>query len=55
MNQPRPSVWPMVLGGGLTLVLFGVVTSLAFVGAGLLLMLMALAGWIGDLLHAGSD
>jgi hypothetical protein len=55
VHLPRPSVWPMVLGGGLSLVLFGVVTSYAFIAIGVLLILGALAGWIGDLLHAGTE
>jgi hypothetical protein len=45
----------MVLGGGLSLLLFGVVTSYAFIAIGVLLILGAVAGWIGDLLHAGTD
>ena len=55
VHLPRPSVWPMVLGGGLSLLLFGVVTSYAFIAIGVLLILGALAGWIGDLLHAGTE
>ena len=55
VHLPRPSVWPMVLGGGLSLLLFGVVTSYAFMAIGALLILGALAGWIGDLLHAGAE
>jgi hypothetical protein len=45
------SIWPMVLAGGLTLLLFGVPTSLPFsvVGAGI--MAIALRGWIGELRH----
>jgi hypothetical protein len=45
----------MVLGAGLSLLLFGVVTSDAFIAIGVLLILGALTGWIGDLLHAGTD
>jgi hypothetical protein len=55
VQLPRPSVWPMVLAGGLSLVLFGIVTSYAFVALGTLLILGALGGWIGDLLYAGTD
>jgi hypothetical protein len=55
VRLPRPSIWPMVLGGGLSLLLFGVVTSYAFIAIGVLLILGALAGWIGDLLHAPAD
>lgn len=55
VRLPHSSVWPMVLGGGLTLLLFGVVTSHAFIAIGALLLLGAVAGWIGDLLHADAD
>lgn len=55
VQLPRPSVWPMVLGGGLSLLLFGIVTSYAFIAIGMLLILGALGGWIGDLLYAGAD
>jgi hypothetical protein len=55
VHLSRPPIWPMVLGGGLSLLLFGVVTSYAFIAIGVLLILGAVAGWIGDLLHAGTD
>ena len=55
VHLPRPSIWPMVVGAGLSLLLFGVVTSYAFIAIGVFLILGALAGWIGDLLHAGTD
>ncbi len=47
----HPSVWPCVLAAGTTLLLFGVVSSLSFSVVGLLLIVSALGGWIGDLLH----
>ena len=55
IHLPRPSVWPMVLGAGLSLLLFGVVTSYAFIALGVVVVVAALAGWIGDLLDAGAD
>jgi hypothetical protein len=48
---PETSVWPVVLAGGMALLLFGVVTSLSFSVLGALLIVGALKGWIGDLLH----
>jgi hypothetical protein len=51
VHLPRPSYWPMVMGAGITLLLFGVISSLAFSAVGALLMLWALGGWIGDLRH----
>ena len=52
---PEPSVWPVVLAGGMALLLFGVVTSLSFSVLGALLIAGALKGWIGDLLHGRHD
>ncbi len=52
---PEPSLWPVVLAGGMALLLFGVVTSLSFSFVGALLVLAALKGWIGDLLYAQHD
>ena len=52
---PETSVWPVVLAGGMALLLFGVVTSLSFSVLGALLIAGALRGWIGDLLHGRHD
>jgi hypothetical protein len=52
---PETSVWPVVLAGGMALLLFGVVTSLSFSAVGALLIVAALKGWICDLLHARHD
>jgi hypothetical protein len=46
------SIWPAALAAGFALLLFGLVTSLAFSAAGGLMMLGALGGWIGELRHA---
>ena len=51
IHLPSPSIWPVVLAGGITLLLFGVVTSLVFSVVGALLTIWALAGWIGELRH----
>jgi hypothetical protein len=45
------SIWPMALAGGLTLVLFGIPTSLAFSILGVVIAGIALRGWIRELLH----
>ena len=52
---PETSVWPVVLAGGIALLLFGVVTSFSFSVLGALLIVGALTGWIGDLLHVRHD
>jgi hypothetical protein len=51
IHLPRPSVWPAVAGLGITLLGFGVLTSLLFSLAGGLALAGALAGWIGELRH----
>jgi hypothetical protein len=52
---PETSVWPVVLAGGLALLLLGVVTSLSFSVLGALLIAGALRGWVGELLHGRPD
>ena len=49
VHLPSPSVWPFVLGGGVTLMAFGVPTNLLFSLVGVILVAWALAGWIGEL------
>ncbi|HEX8969652.1 MAG TPA: hypothetical protein VF937_17345 [Chloroflexota bacterium] len=53
MNEhlPSPSVWPLTVAGGFTLLAFGVVTSLLISGLGLVLMMWGLSGWIQDMRH----
>ena len=46
-----PSVWPLTVGAGVTLLGFGIVTSLALSVLGLLLMAWGLVGWIQELRH----
>lgn len=46
---PRPTVWPVVLGLGITFLLWGTITSLLVSGVGLVLFVVALIGWIGDI------
>ena len=51
IHLPGPSIWPLVVGVAVTLLAFGVVTSLVFTVVGALLLAWALAGWIGELRH----
>ena len=43
-HLPSPSVWPAVLGAGIALALFGVVTSYFFTAFGVVLMVMGAGG-----------
>jgi hypothetical protein len=45
------SVWPFTVGAGVTLMAFGVVTSLLLSALGVVLLAYGLAGWIRELRH----
>jgi hypothetical protein len=54
MNEPHlpaPSVWPATVGAGVTMMAFGVVTSLYFSAAGVVVLALGLLGWIEELRH----
>jgi hypothetical protein len=48
---PEPGIWPAALAMGITLVVWGLVTSLIITGVGILLFALTLAGWIRDIRH----
>ena len=48
-HLPAPSAWPFVVGGAVTLMAFGVATSLAFSLLGAVLLAWGLIGWIREL------
>jgi hypothetical protein len=48
---PRPTYWPAALAFAITLLAWGIVTSWLIGAVGLALFVLAIAGWIGDLLH----
>ena len=50
-HLPQPSIWPVTIGGGFTLLAFGVLTSLALSALGAVLMAWGLYGWIQELRH----
>src|SRR5947209_7881215 len=47
---PAPTVWPMVLALGITLLGAGLLTHVALSVVGLVLFLLALRGWVEELL-----
>ncbi len=49
VHLPSPSAWPFVLGGGVTLLAFGVLTNVVFSVVGLVLMVVSIGGWIQEL------
>ncbi|MBS1957730.1 MAG: cytochrome c oxidase subunit 4 [Cyanobacteria bacterium SZAS-4] len=46
---PRPSVWPITLALGVTLLAFGVVTNWIMSVVGLALLVVATGGWFMEL------
>ena len=50
-HVPRPTYWPAVMGLGVTCLFWGVVTTYVISAVGLVLVVIALAGWIGELNH----
>ena len=48
---PRPTYFPVGLAFGITLLLWGFVTSPVVLGMGLLVFIVSLAGWIGEMRH----
>jgi Cytochrome c oxidase subunit IV len=50
-HLPSPSMWPFTIGAAVTLLAFGVVTSLLLSALGLVLLAFGLVGWIRELRH----
>jgi hypothetical protein len=50
-KTPPPTYAPVFLALGITFVLFGVVSSYVFSAAGLVLMVVSISKWVGELLH----
>lgn len=48
---PEPTAWPVALALGVTLILWGLVSSLVITSIGLVLFVAALAGWVADIRH----
>jgi hypothetical protein len=55
IHLPPPSVWPAVLAFGVTVLMFGLITSVVFDAVGLLLIAWAVAGWIGEISHGHEE
>jgi hypothetical protein len=48
---PRPTYFPASMAFGITLFLWGFVTSPVVLGVGLVVFAFSLAGWIGEMRH----
>ncbi|HEY6538338.1 MAG TPA: cytochrome c oxidase subunit 4, partial [Candidatus Dormibacteraeota bacterium] len=47
-HLPGPSFWPFLLAIGIAMSLIGVITQIAVVVIGLVLVLVALGGWVRE-------
>ena len=52
---PRPTYWPAVLAVGIMLILWGLIGSAILTVTGVVLLAVAVAGWIKELRNAGTD
>jgi hypothetical protein len=50
-HLPEPTAWPPVLALSITLMFWGLASSLIITGVGALVFAVALMGWIGDIRH----
>ena len=51
--MPQSTYWPFILSLGIILVLWGIVINLIMSAVGLVVLLVALSGWIGVLRSEG--
>lgn len=51
-HTPQPTYWPIVVALAITFLFWGAVSALAISVVGLVLLVISLAGWIGELRHA---
>ena len=47
----RPTFWPAGIAFGITLLAWGLITSVVLIGFGLAVFIVSLIGWIGELRH----
>lgn len=48
---PRATYWPILLAGGISFVFWGLISDIWIFGAGVLLSVASMIGWINDLLN----
>lgn len=52
---PQPTIWPAALAVGLVSAAFGMITSGIFFFVGVVLVAIAITGWVRDLLAEDRD
>src|SRR5690242_15386856 len=50
-HLPEPTYWPAVMAFGITLLVWGIVTTWIITVVGVVIFALALVNWIGELLH----
>ncbi len=45
---PKPTYWPVTMAVAMTLIAFGIVNALLIIIIGIILLIISLVGWIGD-------
>lgn len=48
---PGPTYWPALFALGIAFLMWGFISNIFIFGFGLIIFVVALTGWIGDLLH----
>lgn len=48
---PPPTYWPAVFGLGVAFLMWGFISNIFVFGFGVIFIVTAIAGWIGDLIH----
>ncbi len=48
---PRATYWPVLFAGGTAFIFWGVISDIWMFGAGLILAIMSMIGWVNDLLN----
>lgn len=55
LKIPHPTYWPMIFGLGVAFLMWGFISNLFVLGLGFFFMMVALVGWVKDLLHEFID
>ncbi|MGI8485463.1 MAG: hypothetical protein ACR2OU_14515 [Thermomicrobiales bacterium] len=51
IHMPAPSIWPIVSAFGITMIGFGFLTRVEFWMFGVIVLIVSLWGWIGEMRH----
>ena len=48
---PRATYWPILFGGGIAFIFWGIISDVWMFAAGLILAIASIIGWVNDLLN----